>query len=128
MYNSYLQYNYTIYFYQNPKESQLISQDGKKTTKLQRVFSNAFMGITDYTLLLNKHLSKIPDIDKIIVYGAGYRAPIAKFEVKTLEEKGDEYRYWNVFCLNGSKGVDSLKAVHELAEEAPSYTFCDNFY
>ena len=65
---------------------------------------------------------------KIIVYGAGYRAPIAKFEVKTLEEKGDEYRYWNVFCLNGSKGVDSLKAVHELAEEAPSYTFCDNFY
>ena len=65
---------------------------------------------------------------KVIVYGAGYRAPIAKFEVKTLEEKGDEYRYWNVFCLDGSKGVDSLKAVHQLAEEAPSYTFCDDFY
>ena len=62
---------YRKYFYQNPKESQLISQDGKKPTKLQRVFSNAFMGITDYTLLLNKHLSEMPDIDKIIVYGAG---------------------------------------------------------
>ena len=65
---------------------------------------------------------------KIIVYGAGYRAPIATFEIKTAKEENDDYRYWNVFCLDGKQGVDSLKAVHELSIEAPSYTFCDDFY
>jgi len=63
---------YRKYFYQNLEKTELINQDDTKPTKLQRVFSNAFMGLTDYTMLLNNKLSGIPKRKtNIIVYGAG---------------------------------------------------------
>ena len=61
---------YRRYFHQKQEEHELLSQDNTKSTKLQRVFSNAFMGYTDYTMLLNNKLSRIPK-KNIIVYGAG---------------------------------------------------------
>ena len=90
-----------------------------------------------FTPTQNEYISDINAVKlyeskaKVVVYGAGYRAPIATFEVGTAPcdtEEQKEYKYWVLFCLNGSEGVSSLKGINELVEEAPSYSYCDEFY
>ena len=68
---------------------------------------------------------------KVDVYGVGYSAPIATFKVGIAQcdmEEQKEYKYWMLFCLNGSEGVSSLKGINELMEDAPSYTYCEDYY
>jgi len=62
---------YRKYFFQNTELFNKIAQDNTKQTKLQRVFSNALIGITDYTLILNEKLGYLKNKDNIVVYGAG---------------------------------------------------------
>lgn len=62
---------YREYFCQNKDKGELIEEECTNHVKLQRAFSNSMLGITDYTLLLEKHLNSIKRSEKIIIYGAG---------------------------------------------------------
>lgn len=44
---------------------------------------------------------------------------------KKIEEK---INWWLAFCLNGSKGIDSVKIVNKLASKQPDYKYCQDLY
>ena len=61
------------------------------------------------------------------IYTKGYRREI--YEVKV--EEGDlksEGEWWVAFCLDGRKGISSIKTINKFYKEEPTYKLCEELY
>jgi hypothetical protein len=39
-----------------------------------------------------------------------------------------EFNWWHVFCLNGAKGLESLKTINKLTLAIPGHDYCEKIY
>ena len=39
-----------------------------------------------------------------------------------------KFDWWHVFCLDGYKGLKSLKTINKLTEKNPKHTYCEDLY
>merc|ERR1711957_113616 len=46
------------------------------------------------------------------------------------EKTGDDKKFdwWHVFCLDGSKGLASIKTINKLTVKNPKHTYCEKLY
>ena len=76
----------------------------------------------------------LPDSNAILtVYASGYSSSVLSTSVPRYTNNSDPIRaedmnWWIVFCLDGSKGLESLRAINELSTNKPSTSYCEEVY
>lgn len=55
------------------------------------------------------------------------KVPTSINEFNTVEpyNKDEKYKWWILFCLDGSKGINELKVVNKFSSKQPTSIFCD---
>jgi hypothetical protein len=69
----------------------------------------------------------------VTVYGKGFKGPLMSVTVPDLPSEGEDtnpenYNWWTVFCLDGSKGINSITAINKLSVVKPTFSACENYY
>jgi len=103
---------------------------------------NPIPGVNNSTRVTNDSAVKVPDYPlsesraKISVYINGYKGPIYQIQVpiedpnSVIDQKDntDPRNWWIAFCLDGKRGLDSLKSVNKLSSYKPNFTYCETLY
>jgi hypothetical protein len=65
---------------------------------------------------------------KISIYSFDYIGPVAQISVNSKQNDSDKLNWWLSFCLDGSKGINSLSVVNKLFSERPQFNYCENYF
>ena len=70
----------------------------------------------------------------IKVYNGYYYVPIINIDIpqilfnENINNEKENYKYWIAFCINGNKGINSLKVVNKMSKEEPDVNICKEYY
>jgi hypothetical protein len=67
----------------------------------------------------------------VTVYANGFKGPIISVTVPNQVPDGieaNDANWWTVFCLDGSKGLNSLSTINTLGSFKPIYSGCENYF
>ena len=62
----------------------------------------------------------------VSIYVNGYKKEV--FTVNVNDSKNNKGEWWVVFCLDGKRGISSLRTINEFYEEQPNFSFCEKIY
>jgi hypothetical protein len=87
-------------------------------------------------------LSKVPDttlagsLGTVSVYSPNFNSPVFKLTipneikntnvVNSAPGEPKEFNWWIAFCLDGTKGLNSLKTVNKFSRTKPDISYCEN--
>ena len=64
---------------------------------------------------------------RILIYTNGFKVPALKINLPAYLKNTDNhenFNYWSAFCINGNKGIGSLKIINQLMENEPPRNIC----
>lgn len=71
--------------------------------------------------------SDLPESNATVsIYVNGYKKEV--FTVTVNDSKKNKGEWWVVFCLDGKRGISSLRTINEFYEEQPNFSFCEKVY
>ena len=84
----------------------------------------------------NDDINLIDSYANIKVYNGYYFVPIINIDIpqllfnenENIKNEKDNYKYWIAFCINGNKGINSLKVVNKMSKEDPDINICKQYY
>ena len=97
--------------------------------KIEGVETYQNINYTDIDIKYDENFKNI--IARILVYSNGYKKPPLKISIPGFinnENNDTEYNYWIAFCINGKKGIHSLKVINEFSQTEPSKNICLSYY
>ena len=65
---------------------------------------------------------------KLSLYANGLRMPFFTINIQNDNIKDYEYDYWAGFCLNGKKGLESLKIINKYYQNEPPKKICSEYF
>merc|ERR1712151_1119212 len=89
---------------------------------------------------------KLPDIPiheskaKVQIYIGGASKSILTIQIPSSSSKENllketdkadakkKFDWWHVFCLDGTKGLQSLRTINKLTENSPKHMYCEDLY
>lgn len=61
------------------------------------------------------------------MYTQNFQQPLFTTDVPNSIES-ESKRFWIILCLDGSKGISSLKKINKLVNVEPTYNVCDQYF
>ena len=101
----------------------------KNEFKKEGVETTPKINYTDISIKYNEYLNN--SIARILIYTNGFKIPALKLSIPGYikdENNQTEYIYWTAFCINGKKGINSLKVINEINQNEPPKNICLSFY
>ena len=90
-----------------------------------------YKNYTDLSIKYNEYLNN--SMAKLLVYSNGFKVPALKISIPGFIKNSDndnsnEFKYWAAFCINGKKGINSLKVVNQMMKTEPPKDICLSYY
>ena len=70
----------------------------------------------------------------IYIYSNGFKIPPIKIPIPDYDTNDGEYNndkeyiYWAAFCIDGKKGINSLKIINKFTVNEPEQNICLSYY
>ena len=90
------------------------------------------MNHTESYILYDEYLNNISAY--IYVYSNGFKIPPIKIPIpdydtnRVVYNNDNEYIYWAAFCIDGKKGINSLKIINKFMVNEPEQNICLYYY
>ncbi len=84
-------------------------------------FIRKYTYINDHIYLKNSNAT-------IKLFVPEFEREIYKISMEDIFQDDNKNKWWIPFCINGEKGIKSIKYINKFVEEQPDYSFCERIY
>ena len=104
----------------------------KNEFKIEGVENNKEMNHTETYILYDEYLNNTSAY--IYVYSNGFKIPPIKIPIPDYDLNNgnynidNEYIYWAAFCINGKRGINSIKIINQFMVNEPEQNICLAYY
>ena len=125
------EYIYLFYVRKYFDESNGLAQN---EIKIEGVENNKDMNHTETYILYDEFLNNTSAY--IYIYSNGFKIPPIKIPIPDYDSNNiiysnntnNEYIYWAAFCINGKKGINSIKIINQFMVNEPEQNICLSYY
>ena len=91
------------------------------------------MNHTETYILYDEYLNNTSAY--IYIYSNGFKIPPIKIPIPDYDSNNilynntnNEYIYWAAFCIDGKKGINSIKIINQFMVDEPEQNICLSYY
>jgi hypothetical protein len=120
-----------LYLFYVSKYNDIAKTYAKNENKIEEINN---VDLENYIEGKENDIDLIDSYANIKVYNGYYYVPIINIDIPqilfndNINNEKENYKYWIAFCINGNKGINSLKVVNKMSKEEPDVNICKEYY
>ena len=102
-------------------ETKVKGAENKAPEEIYPDFQRDFTYIDDHIKLFNSNAT-------IKIFVPGFEREVYKITMEDIFKKENNNEWWIPFCINGEKGIKSIKYINKFVKDQPDYSYCEKIY
>ena len=102
-------------------ETKVKGAENKAPEEIYPNFQRKLTYVDDHIKLMNSNAT-------IKIFVPGFEREVYKISMEDIFSEENNNEWWIPFCINGEKGIKSIKKINKFVKEQPNYSYCEKIY